>query len=404
MDPLVSITLITLFSIVSIGLVLMIGNVIVSTAEDSSHFQEAESIMARLRDYISQVVSEGNGSSRAMSMSPKAGHFEMNMPANTIIYYMDGPEIFEHFSRKADGELFSISGNDADCKQDNNYIYMQNSRLNATFQRKGNQTSWVALNTSDIMRSIMQVDSNTSIILANSSVMIDDQPQSSYGNGYSELLNEEENQPFCIVHFFINSTCCAYDIYYTLFSGADFLVQEIRGSLTSRAITSNYALHINSTDIIRVNGSTSLSTDLISSTYVPDKRFISSQANGTSFGMAFAGKFFKNISLNTTYPGSNYLFQMRQSYENNRILVAFTNGTWESFDSHMDEISSDRIVGSQFGNFTETHPSKLRTSVVLLPDDINLTNTLTWGSGYYEFMIANRGKVNNVTNVEIKMR
>jgi hypothetical protein len=161
---------------------------------------------------------------------------------------------------------------------------------------------------------------------------------------------------------------------------------------------------MNTTDSIRVNETTNLSTQTIGSTYTPDKKFISSQANGTLFGMAFAGYQFFNISLNTTYSASNYQMKLRQSYENNRLLVVFTNGTWQNIDDRLGELYSDRIIGSQFGVFPVQSHERVRTAVAIITDDVNITNSIRWGSGSYELIISNIGKINNITNIWLELR
>jgi len=76
--------------------------------------------------------------------------------------------------------------------------------------------------------SIKEKSSETTVSIVNSSIVIDGNQSSSTGNGYSELLRSGTSLPECTVHFFINSTSSDYDIFYTLYSGADFFVVDIR--------------------------------------------------------------------------------------------------------------------------------------------------------------------------------
>ncbi|MBI5072833.1 hypothetical protein HZA99_03370, partial [Candidatus Woesearchaeota archaeon] len=71
---------------------------------------------------------------------------------------------------------------------------------------------------------------NTTIRPSDSSIIIDNDMTTSKGTGYSEM-NTGKNVARCRVHFFMNSTSInsvSYDIYYTLYSGADFLSVEVR--------------------------------------------------------------------------------------------------------------------------------------------------------------------------------
>jgi len=60
-----------------------------------------------------------------------------------------------------------------------------------------------------------------------SSIVVDGDPATSSGNGVSYLERIGQDMPKCRAHFSMNSTV-SYDIYYTLYSGADFLSVDVR--------------------------------------------------------------------------------------------------------------------------------------------------------------------------------
>lgn len=402
MDPLVSIILMTLFILVGIGLVITISNPVIEKAKSASSIQEAEVIMKQLYNHVISVENEGNGSSRKMSLDSRGGEYQISKEENSILYEISGPSVFEYLSRKYNDGFFSISGNDVDCYESGDDIVIENSRISAIFQKVGNYFFWDTLDTATNIKNITQNDLGIGVSFSDSSILIDDNPSSSYGNGYSEILKDGTGLPVCIAHFMVNaSSGDVYDVYYMLFAGADFIVQEIGGLPYSKTITSNFATHINTTDLIRINGTNISSDGSTEETYVPSKRFISSNSNGTVFATVFAGSLFNNISLNTSYSGDDYLFQMRQGAENNRILIAYTNGSWEQIDSRMLEIDSDRLIGTTFGNFTETEPDEVQTTFFTFFKDINITLSDRIGMGNFDVIIKNLGKINNITNVEI---
>jgi len=557
MNPTVSTIIITALVIVAIGIVLNIGNPIISKSQTSAQIQEAEEIMKHLDNYIKEIASEGNGSSRIFSFTASGGSFMADAREDSIQFKINGPRTMEYLSRKKHGDLYTISGNDVDCSTTANNLIMSNSRLNITFQRKGSSSNWVAINTSQNILNITQRDLGITVNFTNTSVMINGDSTTSNGTGYSEILRTGDNRPFCIAHFHINSSV-EYDIYYTLFAGADFLVQEVRDSLTAKTVTTNLAFHIGDNDTIRIN-ETSINTktsahahnatamsggeqyafyndpirssdnayayvkdldddvnthmniefaDLgipssatiddiifqveyhtnsftsasgcgdnrddfevyngtgyqcvedwghdtsgydvwwnssdvssiidtgekangmkirlrwdpggtnemlyidtvkvlinytVNETFTPSKKYITSQNGNLVAGLVFAGSHFYNISLDANYSSTDYLFQLRQSARDNKVLIPLTNGTWNNIDDKIMEVDQDKLIGTTFGDFSVSQPNSAWTYLALIYDDINLTKNIRLGTGSHEIFIKNTGKVNDKTKIEMNI-
>jgi len=552
MNPTVSTIIITALVIVAIGMVLNIGNPIISKSQTSAQIQEAEEIMKHLDNYIKEIASEGNGSSRIFSFTASGGSFMADAREDSIQFKINGPRTMEYLSRKKHGDLYTISGNDVDCSTTSNSLIMSNSRLNITFQRKGSSSNWVAINTSQNILNITQRDLGITVNFTNTSVMINGDSTTSNGTGYSEILRTGDNRPFCIAHFHINSSV-EYDIYYTLFAGADFLVQEVRDSLTAKTVTTNLAFHIGDNDTIRIN-ETSINTktsahahnattnygttytleirssddwyaslkdtgddtyfqvefaDLgipssatiddiifqveyntttfpvasgcgdkqddfevyngvsyqcvedwghdtsgsdmwwnssdvssiidtgekangikirlrwdpagasnkmlyldtvkvlinytVNETFTPSKKYITSQNGNLVAGLVFAGSHFYNISLDANYSSTDYLFQLRQSARDNKVLIPLTNGTWNNIDDKIMEVDQDKLIGTTFGDFSVSQPNSAWTYLALIYDDINLTKNIRLGTGSHEIFIKNTGKANDKTKIEMNI-
>lgn len=403
MNPVVSTMMVMLFVLTAMGLVINMSSDVIGKAQATSHIQEEESTMKHIKDYIYQVAAEGNGSSRILSMNIKEGYFEANVPKNTIVYYLDGPGVLDYLSRKYDNGVYTISGNDVRCWKDDSYFYMENSEIRLKFIRNGTPENWVSIK-NDIIKNITQKDSDKNFNITNSSLIIDDDLTSEIGNGYTELLREERNLPFCRVHLFLNSSCCSYDVYYTLFSGADFFMQEVRGPLVSKSITTIYKGIVDGgTNDIRVNGTTNRSDETIDETYNPIDKFISSQYGGIFFGVIFAGSKFNNISLKSE-SGYTPEFRLNQDYDKNRVIVTFTNGTWENLKDNLPEINTYGLSMTSLGTNSFNSPQKFRTSVAVILEGIELTDSTRWGTGSYELLIRNEGKIGNTTIIGLELR
>ena len=123
--------------------------------------------------------------------------------------------------------MMYISGNDVDCYENGN-ITMENSYLKAVFQRVDQSSPLSSINTANNILALEEKTYNTYIYPENTSILIDDDPSTAYGTGYSELSGSGKGLPVCQVHFYVNSSATSYDVYYILYAGADFLVIDVR--------------------------------------------------------------------------------------------------------------------------------------------------------------------------------
>jgi len=212
--------------IAAVALVLSVGMPIVDLSVNSVKFDEGIRTMKILDNYIKEVNNEGDGAERILKIS-SPGEFIVNPDDDSIQFGLESSiELMEYFSRKLEGDLLYISGSDVDCYDDGN-LTLENSFIKASFQKVSESDPLADIDTNDNIQLIEEKTYNTIIYPVNSSITIDDDPASSSGNGYSEILKSGYNLPQCRVHFFVNSTV-TYDIFYTLYSGADFLVIDVR--------------------------------------------------------------------------------------------------------------------------------------------------------------------------------
>ena len=403
MNPLFSIMIMTLFIITAVSMVISMGNPIIEKAKAAAAIGDARSEMVKINDAVMGTVSEGNGSSRKVSMGYFDGEFVAMDSDDSIRYSMTGPVLSEYLSRSYSNGFYTISGNDVDCYESGGFIVMENSRIAFYFKMTGSPESPAAIDTSLHLNRTLQKESGVMLMFSNTSISIDDSTATIGGTGYSELLEEGVDMPVCISHFHVSPASAApYDVYYILFAGADYIIGEVSGVSYASTITSSFACHINTTDTIRVDESSVSSSSSTDQTYSPSKRFISGDSNGSAFAAVFAGKYFNNISLNTSYPGDDYLFRLRQGAEGNRILLAFASGTWEDIDDDMMQVDYSRMVGMTFGNFSDPVVDKMLTTLFAFYKDVNITGRIRWKAIGQPLYISNMGKVSNVTNIVIE--
>ncbi len=224
MNPLISSMVLILVMVIAIGIVINIGMPAVNTAKETAGMKEAESAIKTLDNYIKEVRSEGSGSERRIKFT-SPGEFIASPDEDSIQFKsVSDVELFEYFTRRMAGSLMYISGSDVSCSSGSN-LTMENSFLKAVFQLTPKATPLAAIDTKSNILTIQEKSSSSIASFSNTTVFVDG--VSGNGTGYSELLASGTTLPSCTVHFFIDSTS-DYDIYYTLYAGADFLVAEIR--------------------------------------------------------------------------------------------------------------------------------------------------------------------------------
>jgi len=190
---------------------------------DLSEIKDMQSSLSKIDNAIQQVLSEGYGSTRIVNLflpSP------LRMSDNQIYFRKESyVELYDYPSRKIEENFILISGQSF-CYEHENYITIENDYLKVVFQKIQKTDPMQDIDTKNNIISLTQKTLNRTIYPSDTSIMLDNDPETSHGKGYSYLL-KEGNQPICIVVFHVESTK-TYDIYYKLFAGADFLIIEVK--------------------------------------------------------------------------------------------------------------------------------------------------------------------------------
>lgn len=220
---------------VAVALVPLTSNVTLEAAASNTDFRVVESIMKEIDNAVTGVEREGFGSLRIVSFS-EAKKFEV-IPQEDAIQFSgttSAGSTVEYFSRIVKGNTVFIGGGDVTCSEkDGNSdgttdLVLENSFLKAVFQRVPRQTQMSNIDTTYNIVQLTEKNTPTSITFENSSVVIDDNVSTYRGTGYSEIEKADTNLPVCTAHFYVNATTQAYDVFYRLYAGADFLAAEVR--------------------------------------------------------------------------------------------------------------------------------------------------------------------------------
>ena len=234
MNPIFSTVLLLAIVIVAWSVVLSIGTPTIESTVTSTDIIETEQTLSYIDNYVREVVKEGSGATRIFKFSVGNNEYETIPGEEVVQFTKTAPSaLFEYFSRIFIKNIMRIAGADVDCygadvDGDGSIdLVMENTFLKVGFQKVNKTTPLSSINTTTNIIYMKEKTYNNIVIPVNTSIVIDDDTSTSYGTGYSELLREKKNVPRCVIHFFVNSTV-DYDVYYTLYAGADFLVIDIR--------------------------------------------------------------------------------------------------------------------------------------------------------------------------------
>ena len=230
MDSIISVIVLLVIAVASIGIALSIGRPLIDSTVKTSDIKNAEDDLHVINDYVRSAAREGKDSVRIFKFtSPK--DFKSIPGEDAVQFSTQSPVQFvDYLTRTISGDLIYISGNDANCQQKDGDddgtvdLVAENNIIKAVFRKVASGT----LKTNSLITRITDKTNNVTAFIGNSSIVINEDPSTSTGTGYTEISNSGQNLPLCQIHVFVNTTTLDYDIYYKLYAGADFISMEVR--------------------------------------------------------------------------------------------------------------------------------------------------------------------------------
>ena len=234
LSPFISTALIILILVSAVTLVLTLGKSTLDKINEANVINEATQNMKLIDSVIRQVASEGLGSLRKIQIKVSDGTYRVNEETNSLEFsYLVKYGTIEPGTYLKENNLLLVCGAnakayEADLDNDGkNELILENEVLKVAIQKVGSRTSFEPIDTKNNIELMIFKENNANITPSDSSIVLDDIPESAYGNGYSELVREGDHlaKAEALVH--INSTFVEYDVLYTLQSGADYLIVKV---------------------------------------------------------------------------------------------------------------------------------------------------------------------------------
>jgi hypothetical protein len=258
---LASAVFVILISVIAISLVLINSAPIIQTTRESGTLSEARNNMLAMDSAIRQAVSEAAGIVKEARLQISEGTYRVNPEAGSIDFDMpiESSVLPRGFYKKEDNLVTSVAGGSS-ASQNSTHLILRNDILEAVFLKIGSETSFGAINTSNILRTLSFRDGSATIEPNDTSVVIGSSAATSWGLGYSKLAFEGSNLPKAEVLAHVRPAQGAeYEILYTLPASADFLIIEVRNASQNKT-TFSYAYRIgtNSSDKLRIGNVTDI--------------------------------------------------------------------------------------------------------------------------------------------------
>lgn len=214
-------------TVVSTGVVLEVTGPAIDNIRDDSAIDRSVSFLNYVDQRVREVASEGEGSTRTVQVDLDRGEFEVNGSEDTFGYALetDSASISPQsettigavqLASNAQVEVSEETRNGEEC------FLMESDRVEVCIKKVGAEDNLQSIDASELITYYsvkesgeMDLDFNTEL---------NEDPQSSEGDGYTYAEELGSNQPYGTVWAVINAdNNMNYRISFRLYSGADFL-------------------------------------------------------------------------------------------------------------------------------------------------------------------------------------
>lgn len=190
---------------------------------DSATIDEAQDSLQKFDKAINDVISEGKGSRRVLTLTVTNGEYKIEGDKKSVSFELETEaNLVEPGYTVKQGNIEMSANAEVDA-YDNGANYVLENRYLRVLFNKINGTSY---NNSFVVNTIVQKRNNVSLPFAAIPVTIDNDPTTMYGTGYTGMEPGYGLATGSVVAH-MDSPTLAYDIYYDLRSEADFLTIRV---------------------------------------------------------------------------------------------------------------------------------------------------------------------------------
>ena len=231
------ITGIVIAAIVATSSIVVVSNIqsVLEQGRGLQDFNQGKQIMNTLDATIRELMYEATGAKRVVSLK-SPGEIIVSGKTDKIKYRITSETpLLEPGTKTREGNLLITTGPvmdayEGDVDDDGQTdLVLENDNVLFAIRKIGSPTNMVAINTTNMISLIRNKDLSIDINDPVSGLFIDENDNSAFGTGYTELIDMGEGSTYQSIKIFVQSDAnINYTAIFTLGSGTDFIELEIR--------------------------------------------------------------------------------------------------------------------------------------------------------------------------------
>src|SRR3989338_5439554 len=221
----VSAVIYVLIGVVVLTIVIEAGIPLIRSLQERGNVNRARNTFTAIDGQIVEVAREGQGSQRVVPLEVSEG--TVKVEDGRLRWKIETTsKVMEPRTRVDLGNLVIASDVDVSASDHVSSHILQNSRVLVNFTRFGSSANHSAINTSSLINYVQFKDTGA-VTSGTFTFFINQNASTTYGTGYTELLQAATGLTSATLKAFVNSTLYEYSILLTLDSKADFIRAEI---------------------------------------------------------------------------------------------------------------------------------------------------------------------------------
>lgn len=226
------------FGISMAAIVVILDTVVpwMETTKDQIAIDYAKKNIADLDSIITTVASEGEDSSRIISLDIKRGKYFVDEASNVVYFEINVSKdiLSPRFITKT-GNVFFGSQLNSKAIDHGSYYILENQYLRVNISKVGNATSHSTMYTSDIINSMYFKEKEVYLYKENITILPENYVDEGNGTGYVYLEEDGILLPnaIAIAHMANANSGSSYDLYFDLPSDSDFLMLYLKNYVSS---------------------------------------------------------------------------------------------------------------------------------------------------------------------------
>ncbi|MBI2579318.1 MAG: hypothetical protein HYW27_00270 [Candidatus Aenigmarchaeota archaeon] len=208
-------------------------NPLIDEGKTTQAFNDARQTLTSLDATINEIMLEAPGSKRSINVNLRGGKMTVSGKDDKIRVRIDDIDLLESGITVEEGNILitggaKITSYESDIEGDGDTdLVLENAAIIFAVQKTGSPTNYAAINTTTFITQIKNVRTRMNITPA-SGIFVNDQVNTSYGTGYTELTQTTDADSKGIRAFVNSASGMQYEALFTLQAAKDFVELQVK--------------------------------------------------------------------------------------------------------------------------------------------------------------------------------